>query len=188
MKIPINLASQPFRHNRALLIGSGLLAAIMIVTLGMLISLTLVDRRMKQEFVAQITKAQHQLDDVQKEQASIEQELRKPQNATVLEYSVLLNELLLRKGISWTRIFGDLEKVVPYNVRVLQIRPQVDAKNKIYLQMVVGADNTAQLNTFLEKLESSDVFGAVMAPIKTPASQTDPLIRYQVTVTYAQKL
>jgi len=54
--------------------------------------------------------------------------------------------------------------------------------------MVVGADNTAQLNTFLEKLESSDVFGAVMAPIKTPASQTDPLIRYQVTVTYAQKL
>jgi short subunit fatty acids transporter len=188
MRIPINLASQPFRHNRALLIASSVLAIIMIATLVMLVSLARVDRMYKRECLKQIAVAQKQLDMIQKEQTAIEQDLRKPQNATVLEYSVLLNELLVRKGISWTRIFSDLEKIVPYNVRVLQIRPTLDSHNKIYLQMVVGADNTMQLNSFIEKLEASDVFGATMVPIKTPPSQTDPLYRYQVTVTYAQKL
>ena len=48
--------------------------------------------------------------------------LRRPQNADVLEQSVFLNALLKRKGISWTKIFADLEKVVPYNVRIIQIR------------------------------------------------------------------
>jgi hypothetical protein len=188
VRIPINLATQPFRHNRAIIIASSVLAAIMIATLAMLLLLIRTDRRMKRDFSRQIVTAQKQLDLVTKEQTSIEQELRKPQNSTVLEYSVLLNELLVRKGISWTRIFGDLEKIVPYNVRILQIRPQLDSRSKIYLQMVIGADQPAQLNTFLEKLEASDVFGSTMVTAKVPPSQTDPLYRYQVSVTYAQKL
>ena len=188
MKIPINLASQPFRHNRALLIGSSALALIMVASLVMLISLAKVDQKNKRESLRQLATAQKQLAEVQKEEAQVERELRKPQNAAVLERSVLLNDILRRKGISWTRIFADLEKIVPYNVRVLQIRPQVDANNRVYLQMVIGADSTKQLNSFIEKLEASDVFGATMVPTIVPPSQTDPLFRYQVTVTYAQKL
>jgi hypothetical protein len=188
MRVPINLASQPFRHNRALLIGSSVLAAIMIATLVMLISLARIDRKNKRESLKQLAVAQAQLAGVQKEQALIERELRQPWNATVLEHSVLLNDILRRKGISWTRIFSDLEKVVPYNVQVLQIRPQLDKNNNVYLQMVLGADDAKHLNAFLEKLESSSVFGATMVSTIVPPSQTDPLIRYQVSVIYAQKL
>ena len=47
------------------------------------------------------------------EQAQLDAVLRKPENAEVLERSVFLNALLVRKGISWTRIFADLEKVLP---------------------------------------------------------------------------
>jgi len=188
MRIPINLASQPFRHNRAMLIGSSLLAAILLTTLMMLVSLARTDHANKLDGLKQLAVAQKQLAMVQKEQADIDQELRQPQNAAVLERSVLLNQLLFRKGISWTRIFSDLEKVVPYNVQILQIRPQVDSRNRIYLQMVIGGDQTAQLNAFLQKLEASDVFGATMVTTIVPPSQTDPLYRYQVNVTYAQKL
>jgi len=188
MKIPINLASQPFRRDRALIIGSTVLAVLMIATLVMLISLARIDRKNKIESAKQLVIAQKQLAAVMKDQAEIDRELRKPQNAAVLERSVLLNELLLRKGISWTRIFSDLEKAIPPNVRIIQIHPQVDAQNKIFLQMVVGADNTSQLNTFLEKLEASDVFGATMVYNTIPPSQTDPLFRYTVSVRYAQKL
>jgi Tfp pilus assembly protein PilN len=188
MKIPINLASQPFRRDRALIIGSSLLAAIMIGTLVMLVSLTRTDRGNKHESARQLVIAQKQLAAVMKDQAQVDREMRKPENAAVLERSVLLNEMLLRKSISWTRIFSDLEKTVPPNVRIIQIRPQVDATNKIFLQMVVGADNTAQLNIFLEKLEASDVFGATMVYNTVPPSQTDPLFRYTVSVRYEQKL
>jgi len=61
--------------------------------------------------------------------ATVEQErldavLRRPENAEVLERSVFLNALLIRKGISWTRIFADLERIVPYNVKVLASGPR----------------------------------------------------------------
>lgn len=188
MRAPINLASQPFRHNRALLIGSTFLAAIMIASLAMLIQLARIDQRNRLDAQKQLAAAQRQLAMVQKDESAIDQELRKPQNKEVLEYSVLLNDILRRKGISWTRIFADLEKVVPYNVRILQIRPQLDNRDRVYLQMVIGADQTAQLNAFLEKLEASEVFGWTSVPSTLPPSQTDPLFRYQVTVFYAQKL
>jgi hypothetical protein len=188
MKVPINLASQPFRHKRAIVIGSTLLAAIMAGTLFLLVSLIHQDQRNKLESMRQLAIAQKRLAMVQKDLAAVNQELRQPQNATVLESSVLLNQILMRKGISWTRIFADLEKVVPYNVRILQIRPQIESQNRVYLQMVIGADLPIHLNAFLEKLEASDVFGATMVSTIVPPSQTDPLFRYQVSVTYAQKL
>ena len=42
----------------------------------------------------------------------MENVLRQPQNAEVLDRSVFLNDLLMRKGVSWTRIFSDLENVL----------------------------------------------------------------------------
>jgi type IV pilus assembly protein PilN len=188
MKIPVNLASQPFRHDRAMLIGSSVIAIVMMCTLYMLISLARIDHKNKIQSLRQLKEEQQKLALVQKDQAAVDSELRQPQNTAVLERSVLLNEILLRKGISWTRIFSDLEKIVPYNVQVLQIRPQLDNLNRVYLQMVIGADQTTQLNSFLQKLEASDVFGATTVTTIVPPSSNDPLFRYQLSVIYAQKL
>jgi type IV pilus assembly protein PilN len=188
MKIPVNLASQPFRHDRALFIGSTLLAAVMIAMLVMLLSLVRIDRKNKIESTHQLAAVEKQLAMVMRDQAEVDRELRQPQNAAVLEYSVLINQMLLRKGISWTRIFSDLEKTLPYNVRVIQIRPELDKDDRIFLQMVAGADNETQLDAFVAKLEASDMFGAAMVYHKTPPTQTDPLFRYTMSVRYAQKL
>jgi hypothetical protein len=188
MRIPINLATQPFRHNRAMYIGSGLLAVVMIFTLVMLIQITRADQRNKLDARRQLDAVQKQLQMIAKDQTAIDSELRQPKNNFVLEQSVLLNDILVRKGISWTKIFEDLEQIVPYNVRILQIRPQIESRNRVYLQMVIGSDNPQNLNGFLEKLEASNVFGATQVFATQPPSQTDPLFRYQVSVIYAQKL
>ena len=58
----------------------------------------------------------------------------------VLERSLLLNTLIERKSISWTKIFADLEGVMPDNVRLIQVRlPQINSRNEVLLDMVVGA-------------------------------------------------
>ena len=50
----------------------------------------------------------------------------------MLERSLLLNALVDRKSISWTRIFADLEIVLPYNVRVIHVRlPQINSRNQV---------------------------------------------------------
>ncbi len=53
--------------------------------------------------------------------------MRQPQNASVLEWSMLINTLIYQKAISWSRLFADLEKTLPYDVKVVAIHPQVDA-------------------------------------------------------------
>ena len=82
------------------------------------------------------------------EQANLDAVLRRPENAEVLERSVFLNALLYRKGISWTRIFADLEKIMPPNVRVMNIRPFVNEENQVTLDMTVGAEDPGSGHRF----------------------------------------
>jgi hypothetical protein len=106
----------------------------------------------------------------------------------VLDRSVLINTLIKRKAISWTRIFADLEKVLPPNVRLIAVRPQVNAADQLSLDMTVAADAPEQVISFITQLEGSDVFGSTAVSGITPPTQTDPFYRYRLTVNYAQKL
>jgi hypothetical protein len=187
MKIAINLASEPFRRDRPILIGSAAVALLMLVSLGLLISLAFVDRgAIRRDRQLQV-RLNRDLAQLKTEHRKIDAEARRPENAEVLERSVLINELLLRKGISWTLIFADLEKTLPPNVRVIQIRPQLNARNQIYLEMTISADTPTPMDTFVSKLEASDVFGSASVSTTSSPSQTDPTYKYRVSVNYAQK-
>jgi type IV pilus assembly protein PilN len=187
MKIGINLASEPFRRDRPMFVGSAAVAVLMTASLGTLIYLALMDRGIIEQ--ARQTQAQldRELRSVTAEKRKIDADVVRPENSEVLERSVLINELLLRKGISWTRIFADLEKTLPPNVRVTQIKPQVDNNDKIQLEMTVAADSAEPLTEFLGKLEASDVFGSYNVSVTQAPTQTDPFYRYRMTVSYVQK-
>ncbi len=188
MKIPINLASQPFRRDRAMLAASIAAGLMLVGTLGVLISLILADRALLADVKSDVDGLNGQIGAATAEQERLDGVLRKPENAEVLERSVFLNALLYRKGISWTRIFADLEKTIPYNVKVLAIRPSVNSENQVMLDMTVGADSPEPVIQLYQALEESPLFGSVMEHSSLPPSQSDPLYRYRITVIYAQKL
>ena len=188
MKIPINLASQPFRRDRAMLAGSIAVSLMLVGTLGVLISLIVQDRALLADVRSDVNGLNQQIRATTAEQGRLDAVLRKPENAEVLERSVFLNALLYRKGISWTRIFADLEKTVPYNVKVLAIRPSVNSQNQVLLDMTVGADSPEPVIQLYRALEESPLFGAVVEHSSLPPTQSDPLYRYRMTVIYAQKL
>ena len=188
MKIPINLASQPFRRDRAMLAGSIAVSLILVGTLGVLISLIVADRALLAGVRSDVDGLNRQIRTATVEQGRLDAVLRKPENAEVLERSVFLNALLYRKGISWTRIFADLEKIVPWNVKVLAIRPSVNSQNQVLLDMTVGADSPEPVIQLYRALEESPLFGSVVEHSSLPPTQSDPLYRYRITVIYAQKL
>ena len=188
MKIPINLASQPFRRDRAMLAGSIAVSLILVGTLGVLISLIVADRALLAGVRSDVDGLNRQIRTATVEQGRLDAVLRKPENAEVLERSVFLNALLYRKGISWTRIFADLEKIVPWNVKVLAIRPSVNSENQVMLDMTVGADSPEPVIQLYRTLEESPLFGSVVEHSSLPPTQSDPLYRYRMTVIYAQKL
>ena len=49
MKFPINLASEPFRRNRAMIVASSVLAGILVLTLSLLILLIVNERHQKRD-------------------------------------------------------------------------------------------------------------------------------------------
>jgi Tfp pilus assembly protein PilN len=188
MRIPVNLASQPFRRDRAVLVASGALGVLLIVLLVFLLSLNRLESGQVADTRGEIARLESQVRAVSAQQARQDAILRKPENAEVLERSLFLNALLYRKGISWTRIFADLEKVVPDNVRIMAIRPSVAGQNRISLDMTVGSEALAPVIELLKNLEGSPSFGEVYSHSVLPPTQTDKLYRCRVSVNYVQKL
>ncbi len=189
MRIPINLSSEPFRRDRPILFTSLVCAVLLTGLLGVLLFLIASERsRMKETRVA-VDRLSTQLRAITTEQAKLESVLRQPANAEVLERSLLLNTLLERKSISWSKIFADLEGVLPHNVRLIQVRlPQINSRNEVLLDMVVGAKEPGPVIDFLKRLGDSPLFGTVYGHSSLPPTQNEPLYRYRVTVNYAQKL
>jgi type IV pilus assembly protein PilN len=188
MKIPINLASEPFRRDRAMFVASVTVGILLVFSLGALVTLANADNAQLADLRKEVSHLHSQIAAAGKQQADFEAVIRKPENAQVLELSVFLNTLLSRKGISWTRILADLEKTMPANVKMLNIQPYVTGRNQISLSLQVGAEGPESVILFYKALESSDVFGGVTQNIYQPPSQAEPLYRYRFTVNYAQKL
>jgi type IV pilus assembly protein PilN len=188
VKYPINLASEPFRLGRPLFVASVALSAILAAMLVVLVSVAVVERNNAKEARESIASLEAQMAALDGEQMRLTQLLRQPENAQVFEQSIFLNALIARKGISWTRIFSDLEGVLPHNVRVISVRPQVNAINEVQLDLFVGSEATGPVVDMLMKLEASPVFGRTAIVSWLPPSQTEPLYRYRLTVQYAQKL
>jgi hypothetical protein len=189
IQIPINLASEPFRRDRQVLVASAALAVLLIALLGWQLTTINTKRHQSADIQVRINRLSGQLRTISAEQAKLNATLRKPENAEVLERSVFLNTLIDRKAISWTRIFADLEKVMPSTVGLVSVRlPEVDSQNEVQLDMLVGAKEVLPLIELVKRLEASPQFGPTNVQTSQPPSQTDPLYRYHVTVSYAQKL
>ena len=187
MKIPVNLASRPFRKDRALLVGSLGVCAALAATLGVLISLAMADRAQYADLRGELNRLNRRVQALQTEQSKVDAVLRQPENAEVLERSVFLNALLLRKGISWTRIFADLEETLPYNVKIIQIRPSVNGQ-VVSLDMLLGSESPMPLIEWSRLLGSSRIFSNPDPKTIQSPSQSEPLYRYRISVDYAQKL
>lgn len=186
--ISVNLASEPFRRDRPILVASAVTAVLLAVLLAMLVSNILSQREAAKESREMLAAIERQGNALDREQARIQAELRQPANAAVLDRSVFLNLLIQRKGISWTKMFADLEGVVPGNVRLVTVRPYVTGDNKVQLDMIVGAQQPEFVIDLLKRLETSPVFGSTSLVNSQPPSQNEPLYRYRLSVNYAQKL
>lgn len=188
MKIPINLAREPFRRDRPMLVASAAVGLLLLVTFFLVLGIALTERRTASQTRLELAKVQRERSKIRQEQIKIDAQLRRPDNAIVLDRNVMINDMIRRKAISWTRIFADLEKVMPPNVRIANIRPQVNSKNELSLDMTVETDAPESFIGFVVKLETSDIFGSTQVPTFTPPNQNDPYYHYRLSVNYAQKL
>jgi Tfp pilus assembly protein PilN len=188
MKIAINLASQPFRRDRAMIVASSVVCLLLLVSMGVLIHLANEDNKQLGDVRHEVAMLKKQVQAVNDQQAKLNAVIHQPLNETVLERSVFINSLLLRKGISWNQIFTDLEKTVPYNVKLTRIRPSVDDQGRLSLDMILASDTAPNMLGALKAFADNPLFGPVDPKGEIPPTQTEPLFRFALVVPYAQKL
>jgi heme exporter protein D len=189
----LNLASQPFRRERAQNAVYAFVCLGLACSLLVFIGLILHQRASASNLRREIDEERARLQRLQREQAQFASVLRKPENADVFARSVFLNQLIARRAVSWSRVFKDLETVMPTNMRLVALRlPQVPTEDvsgvdHVQLDMVVGTDRPDAVIQLLKHLQESSLFGAATVVNQQPPTQNEPLYRYRVTVAYAQK-
>jgi type IV pilus assembly protein PilN len=186
--IPVNLSSEPFKKDRTILIASICMAIVLVTALVFQISVIKRERHAARSNRGALLQLERQLQTLNREYGSLSAQLRQPANTAVFDRSVFLNQLLQRKGISWTRLFSDLEAVFPPSVRLVNVRPYLTVDNEVQLDMVVGSASPEPVIDLMQRLESSRVFGATALLSSQPPSQNEPIYRYRLSVSYAQKL
>ena len=190
----INLASQPFRRERAENAAYALLCGVLACSLLIFLTLIVHARSKAADLRRVIDSQNRELRQLQRQETEFSGILSRPENADVFARSVFLNELIARRAVSWTRVFKDMQSVMPPNVRLMGIRlPQVGAEqtsevNHIQLEMTVGTDRPEAIIELLRNLQQSMLFASTQVSSQSPPSQNDPLYKYKLNVGYAQKL
>src|SRR5256885_704803 len=107
MRVQINLAREPFRRDRPMLVGSVACGVALVALLGVLVFLILSERSRQTSTREAIAKLNTELRAISQEQAKLDSTVRQPMNAEVLERSMLINSLIQRKSINWTKLYAD---------------------------------------------------------------------------------
>lgn len=189
IRIPVNLASEPFRRDRPIIVGAVALSLMLLGVLALQGFTIWSERNQAADTRLFLDRLNSQMRTITVEQQKLDITLNQPANAEVLEQSLFLNLLINHKAISWTKLFADLEKVMPADVRLVTVRlPQVDSQSHVWLDMTVAAKESTSILELVKRLESSPQFSDYQVLSSLPASQTEPFVRTRMSVSYAQQL
>ena len=188
MRVPINLASRPYENLRPFYNAAGL-AAILLVALALVVAWTdWQNRRDTRLLTEQSNRLETAMADLGREQQELEQWLGRPEVQEVRDRSAFLNSLIIRKSLSWTQMFMDLETILPARAQVTAIRPRVNRSQQVEVSLTVVAASMGPLVEFLKKLEAAQQFGSPVVHSQRPPSSasTQDQILLELSVLYRQ--
>lgn len=157
MRIDINLATRPYEDSRQFWTYWGTGIALLALATALLGFMAVTGYMRAGRDRQQIAKLQSQIDAYDREKTEAEAVLNQPQNRELRDESQFLNQLFERKSFSWTRVFEDLEQVMPAHLHVISIHP-ASSDNNVEIKLVVGGDSQVQALDLVRKMESSKHF------------------------------
>lgn len=158
MRLDINLASRPYEDARDFWVRWGLgvgLPAVLTLVLLVLAVRGWTDASRDRHNIAQL---KAQIAELDQERKNDQAQLDLPANRSTRDASQFLNELIQRKSLSWTRVFEDLEKVIPPNLHVVSLKPEMNDGNQMQLDMTVACDTRAAAVELVYRMEGSKHF------------------------------
>ncbi len=188
MRIPINLASRRYDNLRPFY-NAAALAAILLVALASVVAWNdWQNRRDTRLLTEQSNQLETTMTELSREQQEMEQWLRRPEVQEIRDRSAFLNSLIVRKSLSWTQMFMDLETILPARAQVTAIRPRLNRDQQVEVSLSVAAASMGPLVEFLKKLEAALQFGSPVVHAQRPLStaSAEGQITLELSVLYYQ--
>lgn len=162
MKTKFNLATAPLENNRRFIAASSALGTIALAAMALLSLHAVHARRANREMRVNIDNSREQIRISLRQQESLRNAFKSPEAVEALKRSQFLNGLIEERTFPWTKMFADLEQILPAGVRVNSISPQMDGEGHVKVALSVGAVNVEQENKFLSAISSSPLFSNVL--------------------------
>ncbi len=188
MRLDINLATRPYEDARDFWarwgLGVGLLAVLTLFLLGLTVNDWTKAGRDRHE----IARLQQQIAERDQERAQAQAFLDLAANRSTRDQSQFLNGLIQRKSFSWTRVFEDLEQVMPPNLHVASLRPGLNEQNQMELEMHVAGDTRAAAVELVHRMEGSKHFQGAQLVQEVQGGESGSNITASVVAIYVPDL
>lgn len=158
MRVTINLASQPFEDAQrfvrqwTLTLGvAGLLTLVLAVGAVLRLRSWGIEQHRINDLQSQIAQGDREI-------GQAEAFLNRPENRDTRDKSLILNDLIVHKAFSWTEVFSELERIMPPQLHVVSIRPELTPDNQLALRMVVAGESRERALDLVRRMERSPHF------------------------------
>jgi type IV pilus assembly protein PilN len=189
VRVRLNLATKPLESHRRFLVGSGLAALVAGLVFVLLAWHVYTVRKANAELRARTEETRQKMLKLDEQRRELEQYFAQKDIASLHDRAAFLNSIIDARSFDWTRMFMDLERVLPGGVHVVSIEPK-QAGGHVELKLTVGAANDEAELKFLRALEESSEFSEVQVqsvhiPASSGATITDQKI-VQLTTVYSR--
>lgn len=158
MRFKINLASQPYENARRFFTQWTIALVALFIVSGLVVFAAARSWRTTHGLNLSISEERARLDKLNAQEKADLDILNQDRNRDVRERSTAINALILRKEFSWTRIFTDLEKILPPRLHVTSITPALTPTDQIEIRMQLGGDSREKAIEFLQNMEKAPDF------------------------------
>jgi type IV pilus assembly protein PilN len=187
MQMRINIATKPLQTHRRFFAFSavtGTLAAVLFLLLGWHVNSV---RKADAAFRSQSAATLHRMEALIVERQDLERFFSEPSNAQLHDRATFVNSIMDARSFNWTRMFMDLETILPNGVHVLSVEPK-QVNGQAAVKLTVGASNEEEKQQFLRALEQSGTFSHLqLTNIRAPHQEStgDHMI-LELTVIYSR--
>ena len=196
--LQLNLASRPFRNNVPIWTAHVLVAAGIVAYTTWNVHAFLDAGRKLAALEADIGSTERRLTELDRRDREAVAGIRVFDPKTLATQAEQANEIIMRRGLSWTRLFNLFEKIVPYEVRMTAIRPvygtreaeargRGGAKPSVAGTVPIDVEGVAQsLEAFLEfeRALIVDSHFAEVEPVRTETTPGNTEVKFQLHFLY----
>jgi type IV pilus assembly protein PilN len=181
----INLSTRPFYNERGVHIVLALIAlvVVLVTAFNVIAVVALSGRNAAQSLEA--SRADARTRELLSEADRLRRAIDRNELESISTAARDANAILDRRSFSWTQLFNRLEATLPHDVRVTAVRPAIDRQGVVIITINVVARSVGDIDEFIESLEASGDFGAVLAHEESSDAEEEGTVKATLRGRYA---